>query len=150
MTSEIEDIYSRFYLSVQDYDIVNLDEDVVDEMLMGYLKAVLSDIYVRRLYSKLSFDSDVGELTYTLREPVDDDFDKEYTEELISKGMIIKWLQPRYDSVLNTSQFFGNSEQKFFAQSNHMAQLKEMLTKAQLDFRRFIRDRGYATSLING
>ncbi len=149
MTSDVEDIFSRFYLSVEDYNLAKLAEDIVDEMLTGYMRQVLSDSYVRRLYSTLALDTDVGELTYTLRESIDDEFDKEFTEELIAKGMLVRWLSPKYNSVLNTSQFFSNSDLKFYSQSNHMSELKNMYDKALVDFRKFIRDRGYASDLIN-
>ena len=34
ITSEFDEIYSRFYLRVKDYEIVGLDEKLVKEMLM--------------------------------------------------------------------------------------------------------------------
>jgi len=42
MTSAYEDIYSRFFLRVQDYDIVGLQEKIVKEMMNGWMKSTLS------------------------------------------------------------------------------------------------------------
>jgi len=50
MTSSFEDIYSRFYLRVKDYEMTGLDEKLVKEMLLGYLKSTLSKPMVRRLF----------------------------------------------------------------------------------------------------
>ena len=128
MTSEYQDIYSRFYLRVEDYNIVGL---------------TLSKPYVRRLFDTLTIDDDVEELEYTLKFPVSDEEDQAFVEELVVLGMVENWLEPRYHSTLNTSQFFSNNEQKFYSQANHMAELREMYHKAQNDLRKLIRDRGY-------
>lgn len=143
MTSAYEDIYSRFYLRVEDYNIVGLEEKLVKQMMNGWMKATLSKPYVRRLFDTLTIDDDVEEIEYTLKFPVSDDEDQVFVEEVIVLGMIENWLEPRYHSTLNTSQFFSNSEQKFYSQANHMAELKEMYHKAQNDLRKLIRDRGY-------
>lgn len=143
MTSAYEDIYSRFYLRVEDYNIVGLEEKLVKQMMNGWMKSTLSKPYVRRLFDTLTIDDDVEEIEYTLKFPVSDDEDQVFVEEVIVLGMIENWLEPRYHSTLNTSQFFSNSEQKFYSQANHMAELKEMYHKAQNDLRKLIRDRGY-------
>ena len=49
-SSEYDDIFSRFYLRVKDYDMVGLDENIVKEMLNGYLKSTLSKPVIRRLF----------------------------------------------------------------------------------------------------
>ena len=48
---ELNEIYSRFYLRVKDYDMVGMDEKMVNEMLGGYLRSTLSKPMVRRLFS---------------------------------------------------------------------------------------------------
>lgn len=149
MTSEAEDIFSRFYLRVEDYKLAGLDEEVVNEMLTGYIKSVIAKSYVRRLFLNISIDEDIGTIDYTMRESIDDDTDKEFVEELLSLGMVAEWISPKFHSTLNTSQFFSNSEQKWYSQANHMAELKAMYEKAQNDFRKYIRDRGYSLSLVN-
>lgn len=143
MTSEYQDIYSRFYLRVEDYNIVGLQEKLVKEMMNGWMKSTLSKPYVRRLFDTLTIDDDVEELEYTLKFPVSDEEDQAFVEELVVLGMVENWLEPRYHSTLNTSQFFSNNEQKFYSQANHMAELREMYHKAQNDLRKLIRDRGY-------
>lgn len=143
MTSEYSDIYSRFYLRVEDYNIVGLEKKLVENMMNGWMKSVLSKPYVRRLFATLDNDEDVEEIDYELKFPVSDEEDQDFVEELIATGMTVEWLRPKYNSTLLTSQFFSNSEQKFFSQANHMTELKDMYHRAENDLRKLIRDRGY-------
>lgn len=143
MTSDYEDIYSRFYLRVEDYNIVGLEKKLVENMMNGWMKSVLSKPYVRRLFATLDNDEDVEEIDYELKFPVSDEEDQDFVEELIATGMTVEWLRPKYNSTLLTSQFFSNSEQKFYSQANHMTELKDMYHRAENDLRKLIRDRGY-------
>lgn len=42
MTSDISDIFSRFYLRVEDYNLAGLNKNVAEQILNGYLKAAVS------------------------------------------------------------------------------------------------------------
>ena len=150
MTSEYSEIYSRFYLRIKDYEMIALEEKVVNEMLSGYLRSTLSKPMVRRLFSSVVMDDDVEEIEYELRDSLDEDSDKDFVEEVLATGMVVSWLDPKYHSTLLTSQFFSNSEQKFYAQSTQMNELKSMFQKAQTDLRKLIRDYGYSISVVNG
>ena len=147
---EFSEIYSRFYLRVKDYEMIGLDEQLVNEMLNGYLKSTLSKPMVRRLFYTVLMDEDVEEIEYVLRVPLDEDSDGDFVAEVLSLGMVVSWINPRYHSTLLTSQLLTNSEQKFYAQSTQLQQMKLMYEKAQSDIRKLIRDRGYSLSVING
>ena len=149
MTSDTENIFSRFYERVEDYKIKGLDADIVDEMLNGYLKAVISQPYIRRLFQNIKFDEDVGEVNYTMRTSWDNDADLDFVEEMFALGMVCQWLSPRYHSTLNTNQVYSNKELSFYSQANHMAELHNMYQKAQIDLRKYIRDRGFSLGYIN-
>lgn len=150
MTSEFDEIYSRFYLRVKDYETSGLEEKLVKQMLLGYLKSTLSKPMVRRLFQSVTLDEDIEEVEYELRNPLDEDSDKDFAEEVLATGMVVEWLSPRYHSTLLTSQLVTNSEQRFYAQSTQMNELKSMFEKAQTDLRKLIRDYGYSLSVING
>ena len=142
MTSEYNDIYSRFLLRVTDYEFSGLDEKLAQEMMNGWMKSTLSWPYIRRLFSFITADDDVEEIEFELANPQDDSSDQDFAEEIIAQGMVVSWLSPQYHSVLNTAQFYSNSEQKYYSQANHMAELKEMYRGAKSDLRKMIRDRG--------
>lgn len=110
MTSDVADIFSRFYASAEDYNLVGLDEEVVNELLSSYLQKTISRPFIRRLYDPITFDQDVGEVEYTMREPWDDNADQDFTEELLALGIMVEWLGPKYHSVKNIAQMFTNKE----------------------------------------
>lgn len=150
MTSEFNEIYSRFFLKIKDYDLAGLSEKIVNEMLLGYLHSVTAKPMVRRIFSSIALDDDMEEIEYELRIPLDENSDKDFVEEVFATGMVEQWCNPKYQSTLLTSQIFTNSEQSFYSQAAHLAEMKELLTKAQTDLRKLIRDRGYTMSVING
>ena len=150
MTSDFEDIYSRFYLRVKDYEMTGLDEKLVKEMLLGYLKSTLSKPMVRRLFQSITLDEDVEEIEYELRNSLDEISDQDFVEEVLAVGLVCEWASPRYHSTLLTSQLLTNSDQKYFSQAQHLAEMKELYQKSQTDLRKLIRDYGYSLSVING
>lgn len=147
---DYNDIYSRFYLRVTDYNIVGLSEKLANEMMAGYIRSVLSKPFVRRIFASIDADDDVEEIEYEMRVPLDEDADQDFVEEMVALGMIECWASPRYNSTLLTNQMFSNSEQKYYSQAAHLAEMKELLSKAQTDLRKLIRDRAYSISVING
>lgn len=142
MTSEYENIYSRFLLRVTDYEFAGLKESLAQEMMNGWMKSTLSWPYIRRLFSFITADDDVEMIEFELAKPIDEQSDLDFAEEVIAQGMVVNWLSPQYHSVLNTAQFFSNSEQKYYSQANHMSELKDMYHNAKADLRKMIRDRG--------
>ena len=103
MTSEFEDLYSRFYLRVEDYNIVGLEKKLVENMMNGWIKSTLSKPYIRRLFAELDFDEDIEEVEYELKFPISKSEDQDFVEELIALGMVVEWLAPKYHSTLLTS-----------------------------------------------
>lgn len=114
ITSEFDEIYSRFYLRVKDYETSGLEEKLVKQMLLGYLKSTLSKPMVRRLFQSVTLDEDIEEIEYELRNSLDEDSDKDFVEEVLALGMVSEWASPKYHSTLLTSQIISNSEQKLF------------------------------------
>lgn len=147
---EFEEIYSRFYMRVQDYEMSGLKESLVKEILFEYLRSTVSKPMVRRLFSSITIDEDIEEIEYELRNSLDEDSDNDFVEEVLSLGMMECWASPKYNSTLLTSQMFSNSEQKYYSQAAHLAEMKELLVKAQTDLRKLIRDRAYSLAVING
>lgn len=130
--------------------MAGMEEKLAKEMLNGYLKSTLSKPMVRRIFSSITLDDDVEEIEYELRNPLDEDSDKDFVEEVLGLGMVNAWSSPKYHSTLLTSQLFSNSEQKHYSQAAHLAEMKELYTKSQTDLRKLIRDHGYSIAVING
>jgi hypothetical protein len=74
---------------------------------------------------------------------VDDDTDKDFVVDMLALGMVVAWLSPILRSKVNLAQKFGGSEQKFYSQAAHIAELREVCDDAKIEQRNLIRDRGY-------
>lgn len=120
--------------------------------MRGWLHSVMSKPYTRKIFTQLTYDDEILSLTYELKNVLDknnDDID--FVLELFAVGMVIEWLEPQVKSVLNTKQFFGGKEEKFYAQSTHINELRGLLKDTKLEYHKMIRDRGYIlNSYING
>lgn len=141
-----DDLYSSFLGKVTDYNFANIAEDDVYELMFGYLKSAISQPYVRRLFSSITVDDEIMEMTFTLKDSIDEDSDKYFIIEVLSRGMVIAWLEPQVKSVTNLSQMFGGKEQKWFSQAQHLAELKDLLATSKSEQRRIICDHGYANN----
>ena len=150
MTSEFEEIYSRFYLRITDYGLAGLDEKLANEMLYGYMLEVISDPYFFKLFQNIEVDEDLEELTYSLNNSIGDTSDKMFVEKVIATGMIPIWLEHRHYTSLHYDMIFTNSEQRFYSQAAHIQAVQAAYSKAQIDYRKLIRDYGYSYSVING
>lgn len=64
ITSEFDEIYSRFFIRVKDYDMAGYDENLAKEVLNGYVRSTLSKPIVRRLFSAIVVDDELGEIEY--------------------------------------------------------------------------------------
>lgn len=136
-------IYSRFLSKVQAYDLLELTGEDCYEQLNEWLMSVKADSRVRKVFTSLSFD-DVGKtVSFALKNPVDDSNDIDFVLEVFGLGVAWKWVEPKYKSVLNTAQFFGGKEQKYYSQANHMSELEAMNKNARNDLYRFIASHGY-------
>ena len=151
MTLSCEEIYSAFLGLIDDYQLPQMDIEDAYEYMKDCFKNVFSKPKIRRLFFSLSFDSNILQLDYQLRNSIDEEYDKEFVKGLFANGMVVAWLEPRYQSETLTAEFFGGKEQSWFSQANHMTQMNEMLTKARMIVDKdYARDHGYGALLLNG
>lgn len=113
MTS-YEKVYDRFLARTTDFNLAELDDHTLNEMLKGWLH---SAIVKTRTSSDLSyndenevFNSDLSELDI----------------ELLAMGMTISWLDQTLNSTELTMMFISGKESKFFSQANHISELRAL------------------------
>ena len=141
MTSlKLDDVYSSFLDKVTDFDIGSYEEDVQKELLIGYLKGALGIPYLRAIFITITIDDYEEIINYTLK--TEDGCDEQFIIELLSKGMVIKWLEPQVKSKVNIAQMFGGKEQKWFSQATHLGEIKDLLENERIELNKLIRDRG--------
>ena len=138
-----DEIFSDFLGSVTDYELASISLDDMYGLMTEYLHKTLSQSYVRRLFSSVSFDDVIQILTFEMANSVDDASDLDFVKYILSRGMVVEWLKPQVRSKANIAQFFGGKEQKYYSQSQHLSEIRGLLQDTELELRKAIRDRGY-------
>lgn len=146
------EIFSRFYTKVEAYDILALSDEIRNEYLCGYLHSSISKPYTDRLFSSITitdpyYDEGVfvdGDLTYELKNKIDDSKDTEFVSELFGIGVALAWSEGKANSEVNMRQLIGTSAEKFYSQSAHSSGVQSIRDNLELAQRNLIRDRGAA------
>lgn len=134
-------LFSRVLNKINDPKELSLDESDLFEIYTERLHSVVGKPRVRRLFSSISLDDEIQEMTFTLNNSVDEESDKDFVLEILSLGMAIEWLQPQVDSVIHTSVMIGGKEEKKLL-DNHKNMI-ERLDSMKKEQNKMIRDFGY-------
>ena len=134
-------LFSRVLNKINDPKELSLNESDLLEIYTERLHSVVGKPRVRRLFSSLSLDDEIQEMTFTLNNSVDEESDKDFVLEIMSLGMAIEWLQPQVDSVIHTSVMIGGKEEKKLL-DNHKNMI-ERLDSMKKEQNKMIRDYGY-------
>ena len=134
-------LFSRVLNKINDPKELSLDENDLLEIYTERLHSVVGKPRVRRLFSSISLDDEIQELTFTLNNSVDEESDTDFVLEILSLGMAIEWLQPQVDSIMHTSVMIGGKEEKKLL-DNHKNMI-ERLDSMKKEQNKMIRDYGY-------
>lgn len=134
-------LFSRVLNKINDPKELSLDESDLLDIYIERLHSVVGKPRVRRLFSSISLDDEIQEMTFTLNNSVDEESDKDFVLEILSLGMAIEWLQPQVDSVIHTSVMIGGKEEKKLL-DNHKNMI-ERLDSMKKEQNKMIRDYGY-------
>lgn len=151
MTSTYDAIYNKFLGLVEDFDLMTLDESDAYLMMTEWIGKVLSLPKIRKLFASVSVDEQIQQVTYTLRNPIDDEYDKNFVTSLLANGMVVEWLTPRVYTDKTLRQGVFGKEQKIYAQSTHASSVLNVYNKAKATLEKdYARDQGYAAFVIKG
>ena len=134
-------LFSRVLNKINDPKELQLNENDLLEIYTERLHSVVGKPRVRRLFSSISLDDEIQEMTFTLNNSVDEESDKDFVLEILSLGMAIEWLQPQVDSVIHTSVMIGGKEEKKLL-DNHKNMI-DRLDSMKKEQNKMIRDYGY-------
>jgi hypothetical protein len=115
MATPYEIVYGRFLNKCSDFNLADLDDHTLNEMMKDWLD---SAIIRTRTSSDLSARDDEAE-----------EFENDLSGqdvELLSMGMVLAWLDQQIQSTEYTSLFIGGKEQKFYAPSAQLAELRNL------------------------
>jgi hypothetical protein len=113
MTS-YEKVYGRFLNSTTDFNLADLDDYTLNEMLKDWLH---SAIVKTRTSNDLTRDDESEAFKNDL---------SDLDVELLAMGMKLAWLDQRINSTEYTNLFVGGKEEKFYSPSSQLAELRAL------------------------
>lgn len=125
MATPYEKVYTRFLNRTTDFNLADLDDYTLNEMLKGWLYSAIVNV---RTNSDLSARDDESE-TFS-----NDLSDRDI--ELLAMGMTMAWLDQYLNSTENVLQFIGGKEEKYYSQANHMAELRALREETRVEMKR--------------
>lgn len=105
-------IFSRFHGKITDPKLASLEENDLLEYEIEWLHTAMGNAYLMDIFSSFDADDDIQEISFELKNPSNDFFDREYIIRLFSLAMTINWLEPQVNSILYTAPMIGGKEEK--------------------------------------
>lgn len=113
MTS-YNDVYGRFLNTTTDFDLAELDDITLSDMLKGWLRSAIVKV---RTSGDLSRNDETGTFNNDL---------SDLDIELLAIGMRLSWLDQRINSTEYTNLFVGGKEEKFYSPSSQLSELRAL------------------------
>lgn len=107
-------VYDRFLNSMTDFNLADLDDYTLRDMLKGWLHTATVKV---RTSSDLSCDDELEVFNNDLQ-----DMDI----ELLAMGMRLSWLDQRINSTEYTNLFVAGKEEKFYSPSSQLSELRAL------------------------
>lgn len=114
MATPYEKIYDRFSQKITDFNLTEVDDHSLEQMLLGWLNTAI--VKTRKCQHDLSQRDEAIQI---FKEDLSD-----LEIELLAMGMLDAWVSQYLNSTENVLQFIGGKEEKFYAQSSHIAELR--------------------------
>ena len=115
MTS-YEAIYNRALSQITDPLMAQLPEEDLENMLYGWLMNAIVEPVVGQ-YDFMDRDEKLKQFNFDI---------SELDQKILSIHMVRSWLAPQITSVTLTHQVFGGKEEKFYAQANQLAEMRNL------------------------
>ena len=138
-----EEIYSRSYMKRYDPSFYE-NKEFAYETMKEWLHEIVAFPWVRKIFSSITLDDVLEELTFELVNSVDEQSDNDFVIKLFTDGFVICWIRPRVETAINLATVIGGKDEKKLL-SNYQANI-DRLNSLELKLKKYIRDYGY----ING
>ena len=143
MTLRYEDIFSIFLSKITDYSFLEYDESFIRGQMVSWLHSSSSTPRLRAKFSMFTLNDKEEVLSFSLKHSGGEQSDCDFVADILARAMVIAWLEPEVKNVLLTKQLLTGSEEKFYAQANHISQMEQMLATAKTEMKNILRDYGY-------
>lgn len=139
-----EDIYSSFYLKIDDPTFFSLPQEEAYSRMRSWLHNAIAISYIRQVFSYIKLNDETLSIKYELKNSIDEDSDKDFIINLLSSGMVIEWMKPKIETMTNLAVVIGGKDEKRL-QSNYKQNI-ERLDSLELKLKKMIRDRNYSNN----
>ena len=109
-------LYERALAQITDPLLATLPEEDLENMLHDWLMDAIVEPVVGN-YDFSNRDEELKQFNFDI---------SERDQKILSIHMVRGWLAPQIRSVTLTSQVFGGKEEKFYAQSNQLAEMRNL------------------------
>ena len=114
-------LYERALAQITDPLLVRIPEEDFENMLHSWLMDAIVEPVVGE-YNFSDRDEELKQFNFDI---------SERDQKILSIHMVRGWLAPQIRSVTLTSQVFGGKEEKFYAQSNQLAEMRNLAADLQ-------------------
>ena len=115
MATPFETVYGRFLNRITDFNLVELDDHTLNEMLKGWLHSAIVKVRTSSDLSKRDEENEVFESDLS-----------EQDIELLGMGMTLAWLDQRINSTEYTNLFVAGKEEKFYSPNSQLSELRAL------------------------
>lgn len=126
-------LYEKCLSKIEDPTLAMLPEEDLENMLHGWLTSAIAK------HRKCTHD--LSDRDDELRQFNTDLTDIE--QEILAIMMTREWVSQQLHSVTLTSQVFSGKEAKFYSQSSHIAELRELDERLKIEAQKLSRDYTY-------
>ena len=109
-------LYKRALSQITDPLLVQLPEEDLENMLHDWLMDAIVEPVVGE-YDFSDKDEELKQFNFDI---------SERDQKILSIHMVRSWLAPQIRSVTLTHQVFGGKEEKFYAQANQLAEMRNL------------------------
>lgn len=137
-----EEIYSQFYSKKTDPTFFQkYSKDEAYELMKNWLHSLVAMPYIRKCFSTITLDDEILEMTFVLKNSIDEDSDNYFVKDIFAQGLAICWMRQHIDKAVSLATVIGGKEEKTILNNykNNMARLEQL----EVQLRKAIRDYGY-------
>ena len=125
MATPYEKVYGRFLNRITDFNLGDLDDYTLNEMLKNWLHSAIVNTRTSSDLSDRDNDNEVFNVDLNDRDV-----------ELLAMGMTLAWVDQYLNSTENVLQFIGGKEEKYYSQANHIAELRALREDTRVEMKR--------------
>lgn len=124
-----------FLDKISDYKLLNYEDDLVDELAVGYMKRVCTK-FDKICQADLSQQDD-NEYAF-LSDEIDDEI-----IDIVTDGMVVEWLRQHVNNSDNLENILNTKDFTMYSSKNLLAEIKSLYQDEQKAFTNSMREYSY-------